>query len=46
MHQLFHESLATFGVLSLGSKESIRFTRFEHCYEDIDDEQRIYRKVR
>jgi chemotaxis protein methyltransferase CheR len=46
VHQLFHESLARFGMLGLGSKESINFSRYEHCYEEIDVEQRLYRKLR
>ena len=31
VHDLFHESLATFGVLALGHKETIRFTPLEHA---------------
>jgi chemotaxis protein methyltransferase CheR len=46
VHQLFHESLVRFGMLGLGSKESIQFSRHEHCYEEIDREQRLYRKIR
>jgi chemotaxis protein methyltransferase CheR len=46
VHELFYESLETFGVLGLGHKESIRFTRHEDCYEEIDAHERLYRKVR
>jgi chemotaxis protein methyltransferase CheR len=42
---LFHESLATFGVLALGHKESIKFTRFAESYEELDADERLYRKV-
>src|SRR5512132_3733779 len=46
VHNLFYESLITFGVLALGAKESIRFSPFENRYEDIDANERLYKKVR
>jgi chemotaxis protein methyltransferase CheR len=46
VHRLFYESLATFGVLALGQKETIRFSPFEHCYEELDTAERLYKKVR
>jgi chemotaxis protein methyltransferase CheR len=46
VHGLFHDSLATFGVLALGHKESIRFTPHETGYEELDGEERLYRKMR
>jgi len=46
VHELFHESLERFGMLALGHKESIRFTGFEDRYEDVDPQEKIYRKVR
>jgi chemotaxis protein methyltransferase CheR len=45
VHELFYESLAMFGILVLGHKESIRFTRFADRYEELDAAERIYRKV-
>jgi chemotaxis protein methyltransferase CheR len=45
VHGLFYESLATFGILALGHKESIGFTRFADRYEEIDSDERLYRKV-
>lgn len=45
VHKLFYDSLSNFGLLCLGSKESLKFTRFEHCYEDISLREKIYRKV-
>ena len=45
VHGLFYESLATFGILALGHKESIGFTRFADRYEEVDSDERIYRKV-
>jgi chemotaxis protein methyltransferase CheR len=43
---LFYDSLAMFGVLVLGSKESLRFSPYEECYEQINGPEKIYRKVR
>ena len=45
VHQLFYESLSTFGILALGSKESLRFSKFEGCYEPLVASEKIYRKV-
>jgi chemotaxis protein methyltransferase CheR len=46
VHGLFYESLATFGVLALGQKETIRFSPFESSFEELDAEERLYKKVR
>jgi chemotaxis protein methyltransferase CheR len=46
VHGLFYDSLATFGVLALGHKESIRFTPHEAAYEELHGEERLYRKIR
>ena len=46
VHGLFYESLSTFGILALGSKESLRFSKYEACYEPISATEKIYRKVR
>jgi len=45
VHGLFYESLENFGILALGHKESINFTRFAGRYEPIDADERIYRKI-
>jgi chemotaxis protein methyltransferase CheR len=45
VHQLFYESLSHFGVLGLGHKESIRFSRFEGNYEELDAAEKLYRKI-
>jgi chemotaxis protein methyltransferase CheR len=45
VHRLFYDSLAMFGVLGLGAKEAINFSPHEDCYEELDAEERIYRKV-
>src|SRR5881397_3129669 len=45
VHRLFYESLITLGVLALGAKESIKFSPFEDSYEDLDANERLYKKV-
>ena len=42
---LFYDSLVHFGILGLGSKESLKFSQYEDCYEQIAAEK-IYRKIR
>jgi chemotaxis protein methyltransferase CheR len=46
VHSLFYESLVNFGILALGSKESLRFSQYEPCYEKLDSREKLYRKVR
>lgn len=46
VHALFYDSLAMFGVLGLGSKESLRFSQYEACYERLNPREKLYRKVR
>lgn len=46
VHELFYRSLPVYGILGLGSKESLRFSQMEECYEPLDTRQRLYRKVR
>jgi chemotaxis protein methyltransferase CheR len=45
VHALFYDSLAMFGILALGHKESIKFTRHESRYEEIAPPERLYRKI-
>ena len=45
VHGLLHDSLATFGVLGLGRKESVRFSGHEAGYEALDPVEKLYRKV-
>jgi chemotaxis protein methyltransferase CheR len=45
VHELFYESLDSFGVLALGHKESLTFSPFAEKYELLDDLERIYRKI-
>lgn len=46
VHKLLYESLAIFGVLGLGSKESIQFTPYATHYENVDQHQKLYRKIK
>lgn len=46
VHSLFYDSLAMFGILVLGSKESLKFSEYESCYEQIEMPEKIYRKIR
>src|SRR2546423_230835 len=45
VHELFHDSLETFGILALWHKESIRFSKHENSYEAIDPQEKLYRKT-
>lgn len=46
VHTLFYDSLAMFGVLVLGSKETLRFMAHEECYQQIAAPEKIFRKVK
>jgi chemotaxis protein methyltransferase CheR len=45
VHGLFHASLVRFGVLALGTRESIRSSKYADDYEELDAGARIYRRV-
>jgi chemotaxis protein methyltransferase CheR len=46
VHSLFYDSLVMFGVLALGSKETLKFSQYEECYEKLSSTEKLYRKVR
>ncbi|HSP15855.1 MAG TPA: protein-glutamate O-methyltransferase CheR [Thermoanaerobaculia bacterium] len=46
VQRLFLDSMEMFGVLGLGKKESVRFTGVADNYEEIDPEERLYRRIR
>lgn len=46
VQQLFIQSMEMFGVLGLGKKESIRYTGVASSYDELDAEQKLYRRVR
>ncbi|HEX2174041.1 MAG TPA: protein-glutamate O-methyltransferase CheR [Dehalococcoidia bacterium] len=45
VHDLLLSSLVRFGFLVLGAKESLRFKAHELRYEEIDPENKIYRRI-
>jgi chemotaxis protein methyltransferase CheR len=45
VHGLFYDSLTMFGILALGSKESLRFSKYDGCYEPLVQSEKIYRKI-
>jgi chemotaxis protein methyltransferase CheR len=45
VHQLFYESMPVYGVLCLGSKETLRLSKVETSYEPIDTREKIYRRI-
>ena len=45
VHKLFYDSLVMFGVLALGSKESLKFSQFEPCYEKLTTAEKLYKKI-
>lgn len=45
VHELIHASLGPWGVLGLGSRESLRFTAREEDYQPICEAEHLYRKV-
>ena len=44
-HDLFHASLAMFGVLGLGSRESLRSMPHEQMYEPLIAGEKLYRRI-
>jgi chemotaxis protein methyltransferase CheR len=45
VHRLFYDSLARFGILALGQKETVVFTPHERDYQAVDEAGRLYRKA-
>jgi chemotaxis protein methyltransferase CheR len=46
VHPLFYDSLAMFCVLAPGSKESLRSSQYEDCYQKLRSNEKLYRKIR
>ncbi|MGJ9459680.1 CheR family methyltransferase [Oceanobacillus sp. CF4.6] len=46
VHNLFYDSLGTFGILGLGDKETISFMEKSDCYKEISGKQKLYQKMR
>jgi chemotaxis protein methyltransferase CheR len=45
VHNLLHDSLVMFGILGLGSKETMKFSPYEYAYQQIDNTSRLYRRI-
>lgn len=45
VHQLFYDSLCSFGVLGLGRRESLKLTPYEPCYDEMAKGERLYRRL-
>lgn len=46
VHNLLYDSLGMFGVFGLGNKESLKFTPRAEFYENLNGNDKLYRKVR
>ena len=46
VHGILYDSLIKFGVMGLGNKESIKFTQYESCYEELKKGEKLYRKIK
>ena len=45
VHNLLYDSLSMFGVFGLGNKESLKFTPRADYYENLNDSDKLFRKV-
>jgi len=45
VHRLLYDSLANFGVLGLGAKETLSLTPLENRYTELDAPHRLYRRA-
>jgi chemotaxis protein methyltransferase CheR len=45
VHDLLYDSLATFGILGLGKRETIKLTSHQKSYRELDAANRLYRKI-
>jgi chemotaxis protein methyltransferase CheR len=45
VHRLLYESLSSFGVLGLGSKETLQFTPHENCFEQLEPGSKLYKRI-
>jgi len=45
VHELFSRSLAMFGLLGIGSHESLRFASTEHRYEALAPGEKLFKRV-
>lgn len=46
VHKLLYDSLSMFGILGIGSKETLQFTPHENDYEQLEVGSKLYRRIR
>lgn len=46
VHDLFYQSLVMFGIIGLGDKETISFTKVSDRFENISENQKLYKKIK
>ncbi|MGZ5492853.1 MAG: CheR family methyltransferase [Thermoanaerobaculia bacterium] len=46
VQHLFLDSMEMFGTLALGKKESVRFTAVADNYQEVDADEKVYRRIR
>ena len=46
VHALFYDSLSMFGILGMGSKETMQFTPHERDFEQLEPGIRLFRRIR
>src|SRR5258708_19106779 len=46
VQKLFLNSMELFGILGLGKKETLRYTAVSENYEELDVEEKLYRRIR
>jgi chemotaxis protein methyltransferase CheR len=46
VQELFLQSMEMFGILGLGKKESVKYTSVVENYEEIDVDEKLYRRIR
>ena len=42
---LFHTSLVRKGILCLGSKETVKFSKMKNSFQEYDVREKIYRRI-
>jgi chemotaxis protein methyltransferase CheR len=45
-HQVIFESLVRLGYLGISAKETLRYTPHQHAYEELENTERFYRRLR
>jgi len=45
VHHLLYQSLGRFGILGLGHQESLKTTPHEQDYEEVDNHEKLYRRI-